>query len=36
VSLAQPGLVSAHEWQRLTFTLYAISLHFFEAIILAP
>jgi hypothetical protein len=34
VSLAPLDLVSAHRWQRVTFTTYALSLSFFEAVIL--
>ena len=32
--LAPLDLVSAHAWERATFTTYALSLSFFEAIIL--
>jgi hypothetical protein len=34
VSLAPLHLVSAHSWQRVAFTTYALSLSFFEAVIL--
>jgi len=34
VSLAPLNLVSAYPWQRVTFTTYALSLSFFEAVIL--
>jgi hypothetical protein len=34
VSLAPLDLISAHPWQRVTFTTYALSLSFFEAVIL--
>jgi hypothetical protein len=34
VSLAPLQLVAAHPWQRVTFTTYALSLSFFEAVIL--
>lgn len=34
MSLAPLDLVSAHPWQRVTFTTYALSLSFFEAVIL--
>jgi hypothetical protein len=34
VNLAPLDLVSAHPWQRVTFTTYALSLSFFEAVIL--
>jgi len=34
VSLAPLDLVSAHPWRRVTFTTYALSLSFFEAVIL--
>lgn len=34
MSLAPLNLVSAHPWQRVTFTTYALSLSFFEAVIL--
>jgi hypothetical protein len=34
VSLAPLDLVSAHPWRRVAFTTYALSLSFFEAVIL--
>jgi hypothetical protein len=34
VSLAPLHLISAHPWQRVVFTTYALSLSFFEAVIL--
>jgi hypothetical protein len=34
MSLAPFDLVSAHRWQRVAFTTYALSLSFFEAVIL--
>jgi hypothetical protein len=34
MSLAPLDLMSAHSWQRVTFTTYALSLSFFEAVIL--
>jgi hypothetical protein len=34
VSVAPLDLVSAHPWRRVTFTTYALSLSFFEAVIL--
>jgi hypothetical protein len=34
MSLAPLNLVSAHAWERATFTTYALSLSFFEAVIL--
>src|SRR5438477_9582121 len=34
MTLAPHHLVSAHDWQRVTFTTYALSLSFFEAVIL--
>jgi hypothetical protein len=34
LSLAPLSLISAHPWQRVTFTTYALSLSFFEAVIL--
>ena len=34
MNLAPLDLVSAHPWQRVTFTTYALSLSFFEAVIL--
>lgn len=34
MSLAPLHLVSAHSWQRVAFTTYALSLSFFEAVIL--
>lgn len=34
MTLAPLDLVSAHPWQRVTFTTYALSLSFFEAVIL--
>jgi hypothetical protein len=34
VSLAPLTLISAHPWQRVAFTTYALSLSFFEAVIL--
>lgn len=34
MSLAPLDLVSAHPWQRVAFTTYALSLSFFEAVIL--
>jgi len=34
MSLAPIDLVSAHRWERVTFTTYALSLSFFEAVVL--
>src|SRR6185437_4864942 len=34
MSIAPLDLVSAHRWQRVAFTTYALSLSFFEAVIL--
>src|ERR1043166_3247760 len=34
MTLASHHLVSAHPWQRVTFTTYALSLSFFEAVVL--
>src|ERR1700728_4118833 len=34
MTLAPHQLASAHPWQRVTFTTYALSLSFFEAVIL--
>ena len=34
MSLAPLDLISAYAWQRVTFTTYALSLSFFEAVIL--
>jgi hypothetical protein len=34
MSLASLDLIDAHPWQRLAFTTYAVSLSFFEAVIL--
>jgi hypothetical protein len=34
VSLAPLDLISAHPWRRVVFTTYALSLSFFEAVIL--
>lgn len=34
MSLAPLNLISAHPWQRMTFTTYALILSFFEAVIL--
>ena len=34
MSLAPLDLVSAHPWRRVAFTTYALSLSFFEAVIL--
>jgi hypothetical protein len=34
MTLAPLDLISAHPWQRVTFTTYALSLSFFEAVIL--
>ena len=34
MSLAPLDLVSANTWYRVTFTTYALSLSFFEAIVL--
>jgi hypothetical protein len=34
LSLAPLDLLSAHPWQRVTFTTYALSLSFFEAVVL--
>ena len=34
MSLAPIDLVSAHRWERLTFTTCALSLSFFEAVVL--
>src|SRR2546430_10603783 len=34
MNLAPIDLVSAHRWERVTFTTYALSLSFFEAVIL--
>ena len=34
MSLAPLELLSAHAWERVTFTTYALSLSFFEAVIL--
>jgi hypothetical protein len=34
MNLAPIDLVSAHRWERVTFTTYALSLSFFEAVVL--
>ena len=34
MSLAPLDLIDAHPWQRVAFTTYALSLSFFEAVIL--
>src|SRR5260370_4036635 len=34
MTLAPLDLISGHPWQRVTFTTYALSLSFFEAVIL--
>ncbi len=34
MNLAPTDLVSAHRWERVTFTTYALSLSFFEAVVL--
>ena len=34
MSLAPIDLASAHRWERVTFTTYALSLSFFEAVVL--
>jgi hypothetical protein len=34
MSIAPLDLISAHPWQRAAFTTYALSLSFFEAIVL--
>ena len=34
MSIAPLDLVSAHPWQRAAFTTYALSLSFFEAVVL--
>ena len=34
MTLAPLQLVAAHPWQRVTFTTYALSLSFFEAVVL--
>src|SRR5713226_7986703 len=35
MTLAPLDLISAHPWQRVTFTTYALSLSFFEAVTVA-
>ena len=34
MNFAPTDLVSAHRWERVTFTTYALSLSFFEAVVL--